>query len=122
MKRCLVIDDAGVIRKVARHIIESLRYEVAEAESCQQAVGLCRSSMPDVILLDWHAPPMSATEFMAAVRALPEGRRPAIIYCTTEQDPVEISRAYAAGADNYLLKPFDRSSIEGKLSEALVAA
>ncbi len=122
MKRCLIVDDAGVIRKVARHIVESLRFEVEEAESCQAGVELCRAAMPDVILLDWQAPPMSATEFLAAVRALPDGRRPAIVYCTTEQDPVDISRAYSAGADSYLLKPFDRPSIEAKLGEIVAAA
>lgn len=122
MKLCLVVDDASVIRKIARHIIESMRFAVVEAESGQQAIESCRNEMPDVILLDWHMPGMSAVEFLAALRATPGGKRPAIIYCTTEHDSVDISRAFAAGADAYLMKPFDRDTIEAKFSEVLAIA
>lgn len=117
MRRCLVADDASVIRKVARHIIEGQRYEVSEAENGQQALQLCREQIPDVILLDWHMPSMSPFEFLAAFRNLPDAKRTTVIYCTTEHDPVDISRALAAGADDYLLKPFDRASLEGKLAD-----
>lgn len=122
MKVCLIVDDASVIRKIARHIIESMRYLVVEAESGQQAIEACRTAMPDVILLDWQMPGMSAIEFLAALRASPGGRHPSIIYCTTEHDSVDISRAFAAGADSYLMKPFDRETIEAKFSEALATA
>lgn len=121
MKRCLVVDDAGVIRKVARHIIESLRYEVTEAENGQEALTRCEAAMPDVVLLDWHLPVIGATEFLTALRAMPGGKRPVVIYCTTEHDPADINKAFAAGADAYLMKPYDRSSIEAKLQEATAA-
>ncbi len=117
MKICLVVDDASVIRKIARHIIESMRYTVDEAETAQQALEACRNEMPDLILLDWQMPGSSAIETISAIRAIRSDRRPVIIYCTTEYDSVDISRAFAAGADTFLMKPFDRQSIDTKLSE-----
>lgn len=122
MKTCLIVDDAGVIRKVARYIIESLRYEVAEAETAQDALEHCKAGMPDVILLDWQLPSMTAHEFLAAMRGLSAERRPFVIYCTTEHDPVDIGRARSAGADTYLMKPFDRLGLEAKFSEIPAAA
>ena len=69
-----------------------------EAENGQEALELCKARMPDVILLDWQLPVMGATEFISALRAATGGRRPQIVYCTTEHDAIDISRAFAAGA------------------------
>lgn len=117
MKRCLVVDDSNVIRKITRHILEDLNYEVAEAENGQEALDRCRGKTPDIIFLDWHMPVMPALEFLAALRVANSGKRPYIVYCTTENDAADISRAFAAGADDFMLKPFDRAMLVGKLSE-----
>jgi two-component system chemotaxis response regulator CheY len=123
MKRCLIVDDSSVIRKVARHILESMKFEVVEAENGQEALDRCREApAPDLILLDWHLPVVGALEFLAALRLTPAGRRPFIIYCTTENDPADIARAFQAGADDYFMKPFDRAQLVTKLTEIAVAA
>jgi two-component system chemotaxis response regulator CheY len=122
MKRCLIADDSNVIRKVARHILESQKYEVSEAENGQEALDRCKHQVPDVVLLDWQMPVLSAMEFLAALRVTLSGRRPFIIYCTTENDPAEISRALAAGADDFMMKPFDRAALLGKMNEIALAA
>lgn len=114
MKRCLIVDDAAVIRRVARHLLERLQYQVTEAGNGQDALDLCRDTMPDVILLDWQLPSMSALDFLAALRSAHPIRRPFVIYLTTDNDPIDIARALAAGADDYLLKPFTRESLEQK--------
>jgi two-component system chemotaxis response regulator CheY len=116
MKTCLVVDDSEVVRKVARRIFEQLKFESTEAESGQDALDRCSRAMPDAILLDSHIPPMATVEFLASLRALPNGSKPVIIYCATENDPTEIARALTAGADDYLLKPFDRDSLRAKLA------
>jgi len=118
MKHCLVVDDSKVIRKVARHILESMSIEVTEAENGRVAVERCVARMPDAILLDWRMPVMSGLEFIGALRLATKGDRPHIIYCTTEHDPAEISRAFMGGADDYLLKPFDRETLTAKLTAA----
>ena len=123
MKRCLIVDDSSVIRKVARGILESMKYEVIEAENGLEALDRCRENLaPDLIILDWHLPVMSAMEFLSSLRLTVTGKRPYIIYCTTENDPTDIARAFSAGADDYFMKPFDRASLVNKLAEISVAA
>lgn len=111
MKHCLVIDDSDVIRKVVRRMLERAQFRVSEAVSGQDALERCVPSEPDLILVDWHMPGMSGMEFLAALRQAEGGRRSYAIYCTTEYDPVDISRAFETGADNYLMKPFSRGEL-----------
>lgn len=118
MKHCLVVDDSEVIRKVARRILETMNLEVSEAENGQEAVERCMVRMPDAVLVDWQMPVMNGLEFLGALRLVAKGKRPYIFYCTTEHDPAELSRAFMGGADDFLLKPFDRTSLEGKLQGA----
>jgi two-component system, chemotaxis family, chemotaxis protein CheY len=121
MRHCLVVDDSEVIRKIARHILESMHFEVTEAENGQEAVERCIKRMPHAVLLDWQMPVMSGLEFLGALRLATKGERPHIIYCITENDPGEISRAFMGGANDYLLKPFDRQSLSSKLTAAGLA-
>ncbi len=118
MKNCLVVDDSDVIRKVARQILENMQFEIMEAENGQEAIERCKAQTPDIVLLDWHMPVMSGLEFLGALRLANLDRKPYILYCTTENDPVDISKAIAAGADEYILKPFDREALEAKLAAA----
>lgn len=122
MKRCLIVDDSSVIRKIARVILERQGYEISEAENGKEALARCKTEVPDIILLDWHMPVMSALEFLAALRVSISGRRPHIVYCTTENDLGDISRALAAGADDVMLKPFDRASLLAKMANVAAAA
>lgn len=117
MKTCLVVDDSRVIRKVACRILKELSFEAVEAESAVEALGLCRRQMPDVILLDWNLPQMSGLDFLKALRSETSGNHPVVLFCTTENDASHISEALGAGADEYLMKPFDRGMLEAKLAE-----
>jgi CheY-like chemotaxis protein len=68
MKRCLIVDDSRVVRKVARRIVEDLRFDADEAADGQQALETCRKSMPDAVLLDWNMPVMNGIDFLRAIR------------------------------------------------------
>jgi two-component system, chemotaxis family, chemotaxis protein CheY len=118
LRTCLVVDPSSVVRKVARRIVETMHFEADEAETGQEALQKCEANMPDAVLLDGHLPTMSSVEVLGTLRALPDGRKPIVIYCTTENDPSAIARALSAGADDYILKPFDRKSIGAKLASA----
>jgi len=115
MKSCLVVDDSKVIRKVARHILETLDFAVEEAEDGRQALSACASQMPDVILLDWNMPVMGGMEFLRALRQSEWPMQPKVVFCTTENDIAHIRAAIAAGADEYVMKPFDRDTLHSKL-------
>jgi two-component system chemotaxis response regulator CheY len=114
MKSCLIVDDSKVIRKVARHILETLQFNVEEASDGTEALDHCASAAPDVILLDWNMPVMSGMEFLRAYRAK-GGAAAKIIFCTTENGIGHIQAAIDAGADEYVMKPFDRETLETKL-------
>lgn len=117
MKHCLVVDDSRVIRTVARRILEDLRYVVTEAEDGMAALRACREKMPDLIFLDWNLPSMKGVDFVKSVRGQGDGGHPVILFCTTESDPGEIAAAMAAGANEYLLKPFDGGQVRAKLAD-----
>ena len=115
MKTCLVVDDSKGIRKVARHILETLDFEVSEAADGREALDSCMASVPDVILLDWNMPVMSGMDFLRALRDTALASRPKVVFCTTENGMAYIRAAIEAGADEYVMKPFDRETLESKL-------
>lgn len=115
MKTCLVVDDSRVIRKVSRRILEDLGFEVAEAADGVEAMAWCTAVMPDVILLDWQMPVMDGLQFVKRLRSEPGGDRPKVVFCTVENSLERISEALDAGADEYIMKPFDGSIVAGKL-------
>lgn len=117
MKHCLVVDDSSVIRKVARCILEEMSFRTSEAENGQIALELCRAEMPDAVLLDWNMPVMDGIDFLLALRKEFTGEEPKVIFCTTENDAEHITRAINAGANEYIMKPFDRDIIEAKFQE-----
>lgn len=114
-KSCLVVDDSKVIRKVARHILESMSFAVEEAADGQEALTFCRAHRPDVILLDWNMPVMSGMDFLRALREAKVSHRPKVVFCTTENGMAYIRAAIEAGADEYVMKPFDRETLASKL-------
>ena len=117
MKTCLVVDDSSVIRKVARRILEKFDFKISEAEDGSQALELCRQAMPDAILLDWNMPVMDGYSFLKELRSTPEGQAPKVVFCTTENGLEHITRALEAGADEYVMKPFDKGILAAKLQE-----
>ncbi|MDR7038837.1 MULTISPECIES: response regulator [Methylobacterium] len=121
MKTCLVVDDSAVIRKVARRIVETIGLRVIEAEDGAKALDHCTEAMPDAILLDWNMPNMDGYAFLRALRQAPGGTAPKVLFCTTENDVGAIARALHAGADEYIMKPFDRDILTAKLEQVGLA-
>ena len=117
MRTCLVVDDSSVIRKVARRILEGLDFQIVEAEDGEQALELCTKSLPEAILLDWNMPVMDGYDFLGRLRRLPGGEGPKVVFCTTENDIDHISRALNAGANEYIMKPFDKEIVAAKFQE-----
>jgi len=117
MKSCLVVDDSRVIRLVARRILESLNFKVEEAADGRQAMVACQKHMPDVILLDWNMPVMNGIDFLRRLRGTSGGEGPVVVFCTTENDMAHIQEAIGAGANEYIMKPFDSDIIQTKFAQ-----
>ena len=117
MKTCLIVDDSKIVRKVVRSIVEHLGFAVIEAEDGQVAVAQVKANAIDVMILDWNMPVMDGLECMRYIRADVTIAQPKIIFCTTENEFSKIQQAMAAGADEYVMKPFDESIIAGKMRQ-----
>lgn len=92
-----------------------LQFEIEEAEHGGVAMARCAARLPDVVLLDWNMPTMNGIEFLQALRTMDGGKTPWVVLCTTEGDVNHIRTALAAGADDYIIKPFDAGTLRGKL-------
>jgi two-component system chemotaxis response regulator CheY len=117
MRTCLVVDDSSVIRKIARRILEELGFQIIEAEDGEKALEACARELPDAVLLDWNMPVMDGYEFLGNLRRMPGGEKPKVVFCTTENGMDHIARALDAGANEYIMKPFDKDIVAAKFQE-----
>lgn len=117
MKSCLIVDDSKVIRMVAKKILQELQFSTLEAEDGQVALNICKQQLPDAVLLDWNMPVMNGLEFLRALRELPGGDGPKVVFCTTENDIEHIQAAIEAGANEYIMKPFDSEILQAKFAQ-----
>lgn len=117
MKSCLIVDDSKVIRMVATKILKELSFETVEAEDGLIALEICQKKLPDAVLLDWNMPNMNGIDFLRELRKLPGGEAPIVVFCTTENDIEHIQEAISAGANEYIMKPFDSEIMQAKFSQ-----
>lgn len=115
--RALVIDDSRAMRSILRRTLVELGFEVEEAGHGQEAIDLVASGdvLPDVCLVDWNMPVMNGLEFVTAVRRTREWRQITLMMVTTESEHSQVVRALAAGAHEYVIKPFTGDAIVEKL-------
>lgn len=118
MKRCLIVDDSRVVRKVAARIVRDLQFDVVEAADGAEALQQCRDTMPEAVLLDWNMPVMNGLDFLRALRRETHGNKPVVVFCSTENDADHIGEAMRTGANEFIMKPFDAGIIESKFAEA----
>lgn len=121
MKTCLIVDDSRVVRMHSRRSLEALGFAVSEACNGREAIAHCDEDMPDLILLDWHMPVMNGIEFITLLRQRGQADQPKVVFCTTENDVAHIRTAMEAGADEYVMKPFDHDTLHMKLQIVGVA-
>lgn len=116
-KTCLIVDDSRVIRKVSSKIAISLGYVPVEAENGEEALARCKKSMPDLVLTDWNMPEMDGITFVTKLRSIPTPREPVVVFCTSNGEAKDIHDGIAAGADDYIVKPFDEAALRAKLEK-----
>jgi two-component system, chemotaxis family, chemotaxis protein CheY len=119
--KALVVDDSAVMRKVmigalARAGIE----DVAQAADGQEAVAACNADEFNLVLLDWNMPNMLGIDALKAIRA--NGKKVPVIMVTTEAEKSRVIEALKAGANNYVIKPFEPAAIVTKIQETLAKA
>lgn len=122
MKRCMIVDDSSVIRKVAKRILNGPDMMVIEASCGSEALAMCSADMPDIIIVESALPDMAAAEFIRNVVSIASPIRPHVVVCMVEFDVGAIMRAKRAGARGYILKPFNRPQLLSRFRELHLAA
>ena len=115
--RALVIDDSRAMRRIVGSILEDFGYETRQAGDGRQALDVLEEGyLPDLACVDWNMPVMDGLQFVSAVRSNPAYRSVTLMMVTTESETSQIVRALAAGAHEYMIKPFTADAIRDKLA------
>lgn len=122
MSRCMIVEKSAVVRKVAKRILTVEDRFVAEAATAAEALGMIKAEMPDTIIVEVNPADMDLIDFLRAVRAIEAEVTPVIVVAMIEMDLVQMTKAKRAGADDYLLKPFDRTQLLTRFEQITKAA
>ena len=115
--RALVIDDSRAMRRIVGGILEGYGFEIAQAGHGGEALDVMQSGfLPDLACIDWNMPVMDGLQFVMATRANPAYRQVTLMMVTTESETGQIVKALAAGAHEYLIKPFTADAVGDKLA------
>jgi two-component system chemotaxis response regulator CheY len=115
--RALVIDDSRAMRRIVGSILEDFGYEVRQAGHGREALDVLEEGyLPDLACVDWNMPVMDGLQFVSAVRSNPAHRSLTLMMVTTESETSQIVRALAAGAHEYMIKPFTADAMRDKLA------
>ena len=119
---CLIVDDSRVVRQVARRMLEDAGLRVMEAADGLEGLEACRECRPDYVLLDWNMPRMNGIDCLRAIRQEFGADLPRVILCTTENETDRIVAAVDAGAQEFIMKPFDADILIGRINDVAVAS
>jgi two-component system chemotaxis response regulator CheY len=115
--RALVIDDSRAMRRIVTGILQGLGFEVRDAGHGREGLDVLDEGwIPDLCCVDWNMPVMDGLQFVSAVRSNPSLRNVTIMMVTSESEHTQIVKALAAGAHEYVIKPFTADAIRDKLA------
>ena len=120
MQRLMIADGSDVVRKVGKRILTELGFLVSEAASAAEAMSRCQADLPAILIVD--ASLEDALDLIQNVRAMPNGKSVRIFYCVIEADLKKMMLGKRAGANDFLLKPFDRKILTSVFAGLSVAA
>ena len=116
--RALVVDDSKPSRSIVARVLRDLAFECTEAANGAEALDLVASAgLPDLVTINWHMPVMDGIELIRRLRSNPATRKLPLVMISTEHDRERIAEAIAAGANDYLAKPFTPEALTRKLVE-----
>jgi two-component system chemotaxis response regulator CheY len=117
MLNVLVVDDSAVVRKVVRRIVEGMDMRITEADSCQEGLAICEQEMPGAVIVDGSLSDIRPFDFIRRLRQMPGGDGPRVIFCSTENDVIQLAGASRSGSNMFLLKPFTRDELVSRLED-----
>lgn len=112
---CLIVDDEENNLHICGKIMTNMGFETKLVNSAEGAIDICKNDMPSIIILDWKMPYMSGIEFLQELRQMIGGSKPSVLMCTSNNQVENIQEALNAGANEYIMKPFDKHIMKSKL-------
>lgn len=120
MQHLVIADDSDVVRKVGKRILTGIGFTVGEAANALEVISICQNQVPNILIID--AALDGALELIGNIRRLPGGAAVRIYYCVVEADLRKMMAGKRAGADDFLLKPFDRKILTNVFAAYSAAA
>ena len=115
MPSCIVADDSKIMRMLISKIMENFGYSVDEAENGEDVLEQCAKNMPDLVICDWELPLIDGIDVLLKIRTDKKVKQPVFIFCSYKKDTQIIEQAHNAGADDFIMRPFDDDIIASKL-------
>src|SRR3990167_2416645 len=121
MARVLIVDDEEYIRDLIKEVLLAQGHEFELADGGAAALEILRRKAIDLVIVDRNMPGMSGIEVVQLIRQNPKTKGLKILMCTGSSVTKEIDEAFAAGADDYVLKPLNFPALLGKVAKALAS-
>jgi diguanylate cyclase (GGDEF)-like protein len=105
--RILAIDDDPRILRLLSHHLRQAGYQVVTASNGEEGLRIVLEQSPHIVLTDWVMPELTGIDVCRALRKVDAGRKTYVIILTAREDEQQVVDAFAAGADDYVTKPFN---------------
>lgn len=118
MANIILADRSAEARRAAKFVFESLGHSIELARNGQEVLTLVQGMSPDLVIIDEHLAGYEGSALVEAIRKLPDCRQPCIFFVAENGSAIAVRSALDAGADDYLIKPFDRDLVSFKIAQA----
>ncbi|MES1990886.1 MAG: response regulator [Pseudomonadota bacterium] len=118
MANIIIADQSAAFLRAAQYLLDSLGHNSISARNGAETLDLVQGVSPDLVIIDARLPDYEGVSLIETIRALPDGRRPCIFFVPENARPASVRAALDAGADDYLMKPFDRELVSFRLTQA----
>ena len=122
MSRILVVDDDTDICELIGFKLTSMGHQVITEHDGEGGLATARSELPDLILLDWMMPRLNGPEVCIELRADPNTEVIPVVLLTAKAQESDIQRGFAAGANDYISKPFSPRELGARVDALLDAS
>ena len=122
MARVLIVDDEEFVRDLIKEVLLAQGHEFELAADGAEALDILRKKAIDLAIVDRNMPGMSGIQVVQLIRQNPRTKALKVLMCTASVVTKEIDEAFAAGADDYILKPLNFSTLLSKVTKALASA
>ncbi|WP_235451366.1 response regulator transcription factor [Yonghaparkia sp. Root332] len=122
MSRILIVEDEPDVLLLLENRVRGAGHDVQSASDGERGLELALSESPDLIILDWMMPKLDGIEVLERLRADEVGGRIKVLMLTARSQQNDVDRAFAAGANDYIVKPFSSRELVERIAILLEAA